>query len=142
MQTPQTDCQALINAILPFAEKMLVEKGEFLPYGGALQSDGKIAIIGAQDFGAGLQTSELVGLLKQALKKGAAFGQYNATALVQDAQVTAPSSGEKHDVISIACDHRNNVSINILFPYQVENGIVTIGKSITQQTRNDVFAPS
>jgi hypothetical protein len=42
MATPKDDVEKLMNALLPFAEKMLREHGEFYPYGGAMSADGKI----------------------------------------------------------------------------------------------------
>ena len=32
--TPKEECEALMNAFLPFAEKMLAQHGEFYPVGG------------------------------------------------------------------------------------------------------------
>jgi len=36
-----------MNAILPLAEKMLREHGEFYPYGGYMQTSGEIVDVGA-----------------------------------------------------------------------------------------------
>ena len=36
------DLDALLNAALPFAQKMLVERGQFYPFGATMKPDGKI----------------------------------------------------------------------------------------------------
>src|SRR5437588_831558 len=47
MATPKEDCEKLMNSLLPFAEKMLREHGEFHPFGGAMKPDGDIVHHGA-----------------------------------------------------------------------------------------------
>jgi hypothetical protein len=43
--TPKAECETLMNAALPFAEKMLKEHGEFFPYGAALKATGKLLVL-------------------------------------------------------------------------------------------------
>jgi len=38
-----SECESLMSAVLPFAEQMLREHGEFFPYGVALKVDGQLA---------------------------------------------------------------------------------------------------
>jgi hypothetical protein len=40
-QQAQDDLDGLVNALLPFAQKMLNEQGEFFPFGAAVTSDGE-----------------------------------------------------------------------------------------------------
>jgi hypothetical protein len=46
MMTPKADCEALMNAVLPFAEQMLDRHGAFHPFGGAMGADGEVAAAG------------------------------------------------------------------------------------------------
>jgi hypothetical protein len=46
---PTDDATDLMNMLLPFAEKMLREHGEFYPYGGAMLPDGSMTMLGATD---------------------------------------------------------------------------------------------
>ena len=41
------DSETLTNAILPLAERMLTEHGEFYPFGGYMKPDGAIVHVGA-----------------------------------------------------------------------------------------------
>ena len=45
----KADCEVLLNAVLPFAEKMLGEHGEFSPYGGAMRPNGEIISVSGYD---------------------------------------------------------------------------------------------
>lgn len=47
--TPKNDCEKLMTSMLPFAQKMLRQHGEFFPYGGALDEHGAVVAVGATD---------------------------------------------------------------------------------------------
>jgi hypothetical protein len=49
MNTPKADCEVVMNAILPFAEQMLRDHGEFFPFGGAMLVDRKIVPVAGFD---------------------------------------------------------------------------------------------
>jgi hypothetical protein len=49
MITSKRESEMLMNALLPLAEKMLKEYGEFYPYAGCMKLDGSIVDIGATD---------------------------------------------------------------------------------------------
>ena len=41
-RSPKDEATDLMNMMLPFAEKMLREHGEFYPYGGVMMPDGSM----------------------------------------------------------------------------------------------------
>ncbi len=47
MAEPTEEIQEILNFLLPFAEQMLSEHGEFYPYAAALGSDGELSAVGA-----------------------------------------------------------------------------------------------
>ncbi|QDF75530.1 MULTISPECIES: hypothetical protein [Shewanella] len=49
VQEGKDESQELMDAVLPLAEKLLTEHGEFFPYGGAMTPDGKIVSVAAYD---------------------------------------------------------------------------------------------
>jgi hypothetical protein len=51
MTTPKEDAQELLDSVLPLAEQMLKEYGEFYPYGGSMASDGKLHMWAARSKG-------------------------------------------------------------------------------------------
>src|SRR4051812_35670522 len=60
---PKSECEDLLNAALPFAERMLREHGSFYPYGMALENSGKVASVGATDGQEKPKPTELIQLL-------------------------------------------------------------------------------
>ena len=49
VRSPKDDATELLNALLPLAEKLLKEHGEFFPYGGAMLPDGSITMVAASE---------------------------------------------------------------------------------------------
>ncbi len=87
MPMPKAECESLMNAALPFAEKMLKQHGEFFPYGAALKENGEIASVAGYDGREQPPSKDVIGLLKQGFVQGAKAREYRATALVYDIKV-------------------------------------------------------
>lgn len=116
------DCNQLLRATLPLAEKMLREYGEFLPFGAQMLPDGEIASVGADDGDDRSRSQNLIGLLQTAFKAGAHDGEVIATALVYDVRVQPPGAGQKSDAIALNLDHRDQYSVTVFFPYMIADG--------------------
>ena len=82
MKSAKAEAEDLLNAALPFAEKMLGENGEFFPYAEAMELDGKFVAIGASDGREQPPSKNVIQLLKKGLKTWAKAKKYKATALV------------------------------------------------------------
>lgn len=139
MSTPKAECENLMNTALPFAEQMLQKHGEFFPYGAALKENGEIASVAGNDGREVPPSSDIIRLLKQGFTKGAKSGEYKATALVYDVKVTLPSSGKKSDAIAVSLNHRENYSVVVFFPYQLNKGQLTFGEVFAQKGEAEVF---
>ena len=139
MSTPKEECEALLNSALPFAERMLREHGEFLPYGHALDSAGKFVAVGATDGREQPPSADVIALLKQGFVQAAREGKYDATALVYDVRVALPSSGEKSDAIAVSLNHRDGYSVVVFFAYQLVDGDLTMGEVFAMQGEADIF---
>jgi hypothetical protein len=111
-----------MSAVLPFAEQLLQEHGEFFPYGGALKADGQLASVAGYDGREQPPSNEIIRLIKQGFVEGAKSGEYVATALIYDVRVTLPSTGQKSDAIAVSLNHRDDYSVIVLFPYQLVDG--------------------
>jgi hypothetical protein len=72
--TARSDCEELMGALVPFAEKMLREYGEFYPYGGALTSGGAVEMAAGFDGTDRPPSADLIRLIKEGLTIGAAAG--------------------------------------------------------------------
>jgi len=139
--TPKDDCEKLMTATLPFAQKMLRQHGEFFPYGGALDKRGAVVAVGATDGREQPHSADIIRLLKDSFVQGAKAGKYRATALIYDVRVTLPSTGQKSDAIAVALDHRDHYSVVVMFPYQFTGGELTIGSPFAQKGEGDIFRP-
>jgi len=140
MKSPKAESQDLMNAALPFAEQMLAEHGEFLPYGQALDKAGKFIAIGASDGREQPPSKDLIKLLKGGLKEGAKSGKYKATALVYDVRVTLPSTGKKSDAIAVSLNHEGKYAALVFFAYRLDGKKVVMGEVFAQNEENYAFS--
>jgi len=139
MNTSRAESQQLMNAALPFAEQMLERHGEFFPYGLALNTEGKIVSVAGHSEQQQPQPSEIIQIIKSGFIEGAKSGQYKATALVYDARVTLPSTGNKSDAIAISLNHKYDYSVIVHLPYKIEAGKVIFGELFAMRGENDIF---
>src|SRR5258708_30736337 len=100
--TPKEECEALMNAFLPFAEKMLAQHGEFYPVGGAMQVDGSIAAVATYDGDEQPPSQKIIDWLMEAFRAGAQQKKYKATALISDICTVPPGATEKTDAVAVA----------------------------------------
>ena len=142
MADPKTEVESLMNDAvgIPFAERMLREHGEFLPFGAATTSYGEVISVGALDESDQRNSQELIEILKNAMRASAAAGEYKATAIFYDARVSLPNSGESSDAIAVALDHRDDYSVVIFFPYQIDDEQIIFGNAFAQRGQSDVFS--
>jgi hypothetical protein len=139
MNSPKAECENLMDAVLPFAEQILQRNGEFFPYGGALRTTGEIVKLAGYDGSEQPPSADVIRLLKQGFIQGAKSGKYKATALVYNVRVVLPSSGEKSDAIAVSLNHRDNYSLIVFFPYQLNAGKIAFGEVFAQKGGADVF---
>jgi hypothetical protein len=136
---PKTDCEALMNSVLPFAEQMLSNHGEFLPFGGAMRPSGELVSVTGYDGDEHPRSLDLIRLIKDGFVEAARQGQFKATALVYDVRIKLPSAGDKSDAIAVSLNHRDNYSVVVIFPYKIDNGKLTVGDALAQKGEADIF---
>jgi hypothetical protein len=139
MSHPKADCEALMNSVLPFAKQMLERHGEFLPFGGAMRTNGELVAVAGYDGSEHPPTPVLIRLIKDGFVEAARKKEYKATALVYDVRVKLPSSGEKSDAVAISLNHRDSYSVIVLFPYKLENSKLNMGTAYAQVGEADIF---
>jgi len=133
------ESQILMDAVLPLAEKLLAENGEFFPYGGAMLTNDEIISVAAYDGDDHPPSEDLISMLQQAFKAAAKKNEYKATALVYDVRVLLPESEVKSDAIAIALDHDTGYSVVVFIPYSISNKTLEFGSIFAQAGDNDVF---
>lgn len=134
------ESERLMNALLPFAEKMLREYGEFYPYGGYIKSYGAIVDVGANDPDTDHpKSADLIYILRSSLREIAASGECRAAGVVFDVKVTLPTSGQKSDAIQLCIDHAEGYSVEVFVPYRIIDKEIVFGEIFAQAGKHEVF---
>jgi len=136
---PKEDAETLMNMLVPFAEKMLREHGEFYPYGGAMLPDGSMTMTGAYNGNEHPSSKELYDLMVKAFKEEARTGKYKATGIVYDGMAVPPGATEKTDVIAIRLDHEAGYSVVVMIPYKLVSGDLVKGAVFASKGDGDIF---
>ena len=127
-----------MNALLPLAEKMLNQHGEFYPYGGYTKLDGTIVEVGATDPDTDHPKSkDLIYILRGSLQDLAGRNECKAVALVFNVTVRLPHSDRKSDAIQVSVEHSDGYSAEVFFPYQLVENHVVYGEVFAQQGKAD-----
>lgn len=133
------DAEELMNEVLPFAEKMLIQRGEFFPFGGAMKPNGEIVSIAGYDGREKPPSQDIIDLLVKEFRKDVQAGLYKATAIVYDVRVSRSGKTDKSDAIAIALNHRDQYSRVVLFPYSLEDGNIILDDPISQKNNIEIF---
>ncbi len=139
MTNARAACEALMTAVLPFAEHMLSSHGEFFPFGGAMRPGGELVSVAGYDGNEHPPSAEVIRLIKEGFVVAAHKNEYKATALVYDVRVKLPATDEKSDAIAVSLNHRDNYSVLVFFPYKLTAGKLAIGAAFAQKGEADVF---
>lgn len=134
------DIEALLNSLLPFAEQMLTEHQEFLPFGGRTALDGEIILEGAKNEHEMPLSADLIAILHDKHRELAAGREIRACAVVYDIRVTPPGCSEKQDAICAVVDHATGYSASIIYPYTFTlTGELTVEESYAIEGMASVF---
>lgn len=134
------ESEKLMNAVLPLAEKMLRQYGEFYPYGGYMKPDGTIVDVGGDDPDASRPKSrDLIYVLRSSFRDMASTNQCKAVAIVFDVAVNVPDSNRKSDAIQVCVDHVDGYSAEVFFPYQIVTNEIVYDKTFAQEGKHEIF---
>jgi hypothetical protein len=118
----RSDLDALLNTALPFAQRMLVERGDFYPFGATMKADGKIDQTAAYTGEEFPEPQQLIDLLLGAYRAQAAKRELRATALCFDARTIPPGQTEKSDAICVRLEHADGEAVDVFLPYRKDSG--------------------
>ncbi|MFK8032140.1 MAG: hypothetical protein AB8G18_18060 [Gammaproteobacteria bacterium] len=137
----ETDIQTMLNKLLPIAEGLLVDHGEFFPFGGAMKDDEEVVTISGID-GQNNDTpaaGEVINMLDINLRIGAENNQYHATAVLSNVTVVPPGKSEPTQAIAVILDHREGFSMTLVFPYTMADGAVELGDLFAMSSERKIF---
>jgi hypothetical protein len=137
--TPKSQCEELLNVVLPFAEKMLSAHGEFYPFGASMKPDGQIVQVAAYDGRDRPPSQPLIEQLREAFAADARAGSIIASATAYDVRTIPPGGSTKSDAVAIELDHRGDYSVVVFFPYSIQGGTVHVGSAFAQKGEFRIF---
>jgi hypothetical protein len=141
MDKAKADCEALLAEFRPFAEKMLREHGEFLPFGGRMKPDGVIVWEGASNGEEHPRSMDLIEILKSAHRKLALRDEIRAAAIVYDVRIVPPECITKQDAIAVELDHRLGYSSVVFYPYTLSDDFrLALEPPFARRGENETFA--
>jgi hypothetical protein len=108
------DLDALLSAALPFALQMLAKRGEFFPYGVAMNRNGEIAMIAGYTGTEQPPSTEVLEVLYEGLRKKAE--ENRGAAVVTDVRL----KGEGTDAIQVEVEHREGIALKVFLPYRTK----------------------
>ena len=139
MQTAKQDVEALMNDGVSFAEQMLRDHGEFLPFGRAMKTDGEIVHLAGYNGVEHPPSQEIIELLNDDFRSAARQGKYKATALFYDVRLGQGDGGDKSDAVAVALDHRDEYSVVVYFPYALQDGALSFGDLLAEKGTGRIF---
>jgi hypothetical protein len=115
---PHPDLEELLSAVIPFAQQMLSEQGEFYPFGATVSSSGEVEAVGAAAEDEQPESQKLIDLLVSGMREQAAAGQIRAGAVCLDVRVVPPGETAKSDAICTRLEHADGEAIETFLPYR------------------------
>ena len=139
---PEEEVELLLNEGIPFALEMLDKYGEFYPFGLALSKDGKPLQVSVDPGSEHPESTQVLALIQEAMEKGAASGDYKATALVVDVSLEGVKGMDTTDAIQVGLEHESGYCVNVFLPYgKDEKGEFTFGDLLAAPREATVFQP-
>lgn len=131
------DLNALKDALLPVAKRMLAEHGEFFPYGAFMKLNGEIVDCSADDEDEHPPSKRLIDVLTEDFRQRAARGEIRAAGICSDVRVARPGQTEKNDAVHFALEHQSGEALDVFLPYNLDssNEVVYGELFATQRTK-------
>jgi hypothetical protein len=132
-----------MSAVLPVAERMLLEQRAFCPFGSTLSADGEVRQVGGWVDALEPVRAGLVAELETSFRDGAARGELTATALLEAVAIPSAGIGEPENAVAIRLDHRDDYSIVVTFPYRFSaTGELVIDEPFASEGKHGIFPRS
>ncbi len=135
------DMDTLLNVLVPFAQKMIKEKGDFFPFGASMHINGKISPDGAYDNNLG-QSQNLIDILKKSYQTQKQEDTLRASGICFDCKVNDPreNSKKKVDAIAVTFEHIKGIALIYYLPNNKGLfGKVKYGTAFACPTQKTIF---
>jgi hypothetical protein len=134
------DIDALLNAVLPFAQQMLGKYGEFYPIGASMNAAGEVGLVGVMPESEHPEAREIIDLLMAQLVVEAGKHGIRASVICFDGSAIPPGESAKRDAICAHLEHESGICVAAFLPYRKEiSGQVTYGELFAGQLKPQIF---
>jgi len=133
------EVEFLMSEGVPFAEKLMREDGEFVPFGAVMLPDGLIQTVGTPGESDDVTAEGALEQLLLSFREGAENGRYKATALFVNVRVRNPADGEMVAALQVALEHRDGYCVDVFYPYVGDSGSTELGDPFAGRRRGTVF---
>jgi hypothetical protein len=134
------DLNALLNDLLPFAERRLAEHGQFYPFGGSIAADGKHVSVGAKGSSDRPKSHELIDIMTNAFRSQASEGKIRAAGICFDVRIVPPGQVDKTDAIQLALEREGSDAVDVFVPYaQLPDGEFSYGELFASERIPTMF---
>ena len=113
----RADLDALMSALMPFAQRMLSKHGEFYPFGAAIDRDGQVRLMAGSAETDRPLANQVIDALVAGFRQAAVAGEVRAVGLCFDARTIPPGSDDKVDSIVLELEHADGDCILVALPY-------------------------
>lgn len=113
------EVERLISRVLPRAKRDIRLHGGFLPFGGALKSNGQIGLVGGEKPEKPEDLEEVALDVALSLRVLARDDETRAICLAVLVHTAPPGKTEKVDAIWIRVEHRSGLSKSLFHPYEL-----------------------
>lgn len=139
MAEPREEIEQILNYLLPFAEQMLSEHGEFYPYAATMNAGGEVQAVAAADHQRP-DVGELLLALHAELREQASRGAIRASGIAADVTLTDPDSGKVTDAVQLELDHAETDAVDVYVPYTSGDKGVEFGELVAAAGQAPIFS--
>jgi hypothetical protein len=134
------DLNELLNALLPFAERMLTEHSEFFPFAATMKPDGETTAVGAYDGDEHTPSQVLIDLLADSFRRQAQNEEIKAAGICYDVRTIPPGQNEKCDAVCCSLEHRTGEALDVYLPYwKTTEGCIQYGEMFAARRTPQFF---
>jgi hypothetical protein len=135
------DLDALLNALLPFAQQMVQKRGSFIPFGASMPVSGEISVVMGDVGKQHPDSQEMIDFLTATFRDQAVTAQIKAIGVCLDVRAVPPGQTEKTDAILARLEHQDGEAVDVYLPYRKGLlGKVKYGEIFASKGTPQVFA--
>jgi hypothetical protein len=135
--SPRDEMNDLLNAAVEVASELLESNGEFDPFALALQGDGKVIHLEAENVEEEAEAETLVENLRQTLRER--LPELRAIAVVADVTVEDEEAEAMTAAVSIQMEHINSDPIDCFVPYEINGDELEMADLVGEPGTRHVF---